>query len=70
MNMEDDVLDSDGSIKVSHRTIDEHVFIDGLFFEQEQKKSLMGVIHSVQEAVLEVQGYVDETASTLERIKK
>ena len=30
----------------------------------------MGVIHSVQEAVLEVQGYVDETASTLERIKK
>jgi hypothetical protein len=30
----------------------------------------MGVIHSIQDTVLEIQGYVDEVASTLERIKK
>lgn len=30
----------------------------------------MSVIHSVQETVVEIQGYIDEVASTLERIKK
>lgn len=36
---------------------------------KEQKKSLMSVIHGIQETVVEVQGYVDEVASTLERVK-
>ncbi len=39
-------------------------------FVQEQKRSLMSVIHNVQDTVLEIQGYIDEVASTLERIKK
>jgi hypothetical protein len=30
----------------------------------------MSVIHNVQDTVLEIQGYIDEVASTLERIKK
>jgi len=30
----------------------------------------MSVIHNVQETVLEIQGYIDEVASTLERIRK
>jgi hypothetical protein len=30
----------------------------------------MSVIHGIQDTVLEIQGYVDEAASTLERIKK
>lgn len=30
----------------------------------------MGVIHGIQDTVLEVQGYVDDVASTLERVKK
>ncbi|CAF0731605.1 unnamed protein product [Rotaria sordida] len=36
---------------------------------KEQKRSLMGVIHGIQDTVLEIQGYVDDVASTLERIK-
>ncbi|UJR36030.1 hypothetical protein I4U23_028768 [Adineta vaga] len=36
---------------------------------KEQKKSLLGVIHGIQDTVLEIQGYIDEVASTLERIK-
>ncbi|CAF1174131.1 unnamed protein product [Rotaria sp. Silwood1] len=36
---------------------------------KEPKKSLLGVIHGIQDTVLEIQGYVDDVASTLERIK-
>ncbi|CAF0832577.1 unnamed protein product [Adineta ricciae] len=36
---------------------------------KEQKKSLLSVIHGIQDTVLEVQGYIDDVASTLERIK-
>lgn len=41
-----------------------------LLFIQEQKKSFMGMIHGIQDTILEIQGYVDGVASTLERIKK
>ncbi|CAF1417032.1 unnamed protein product [Rotaria magnacalcarata] len=49
-------------------TIDEDV-LDGDGNTKEQKRSLLGVIHGIQDTVFEIQGYVDELASTMERIK-
>ncbi|CAF1475342.1 unnamed protein product [Adineta ricciae] len=36
---------------------------------KEPKKSFMGVISGIQDTVLEIQGYIDDVASTLERVK-
>ncbi|CAF0922999.1 unnamed protein product [Adineta steineri] len=49
-------------------TVDEDA-LDTDMSSKEQKRSLMSVIHGIQDTVLEIQGYVDEVASTLERIK-
>ena len=44
--------------------------IQRVLFVQEQKKSFIGMIHGIQDTILEIQGYIDGVASTLERIKK
>ncbi|UJR10042.1 hypothetical protein I4U23_014264 [Adineta vaga] len=36
---------------------------------KEPKKSFLGVISGIQDTVMEIQGYIDDVASTLERIK-
>ncbi|CAF3636677.1 unnamed protein product [Rotaria sordida] len=48
--------------------IDEEI-IDSDVNTKEQKKSFLGVIQSIQETIVEIQGYIDMAASTLERIK-
>lgn len=56
------------STVIQSTSIDEDV-LDGDINNKEQKRSLMSVIHNIQDIVLEIQGYIDEVASTLERIK-
>ncbi|CAF5091443.1 unnamed protein product [Rotaria sp. Silwood1] len=56
------------SVLVQPAPVDEEI-LDGDVNTKEQKKSFLSVIQSIQETVLEIQGYVDMVASTLERIK-
>ncbi|CAF4649098.1 unnamed protein product, partial [Rotaria socialis] len=62
------LADETVSAVIQPATIDEDV-LDGDGNTKEQKRSLLGVIHGIQDTVLEIQGYVDDFASTMERIK-
>lgn len=66
--VEEDILDAETVTKVRN----EYSILPSLllFIIQEQKKSFIGMIHGIQDTILEIQGYVDGVASTLERIKK
>ena len=68
-NLDEDILEGDGGTKVGQQAPDAQRRKPLNTF-QEQKRSLIGVIHGIQDTVLEIQGYVDELASTLERVKK
>ncbi|CAF3567717.1 unnamed protein product [Rotaria sp. Silwood1] len=48
--------------------VDEEILDDDIN-TKEQKVSFTGVIQSIQDTVMEIQGYIDSVASTLERIK-